>query len=77
MTVARNLHVQKGNLARAIHLSQQALKINPRNQSALLLQGVAYFRQGEPEKSRSLLERLLELDPDNRQARHILNQLRQ
>ena len=71
-----SVYILAEEYAKAIEQLSIAIEQNPAYIPAYGNLGIVYLRTGDVEKARRMFEKILELDPQNQQARSFLNQLR-
>jgi len=69
------LYAGKGDFDQAIHFLELARDRNPQNPRTLMNLGAAYIRVGNATKGKQLLGQVLKLDPQNREARQLLQSI--
>lgn len=70
-----NLFARKQDFSQAIHFFELARKKNPGNLKALFALGLCHLKIGRLAQGKALLEQVIQLDPQNAEARQVLNQL--
>lgn len=70
-----NLYARKENFPQAIRYFELARKKNPGNSKVLLALGICHLRTGNLASGKMLLQKVLERDPMNTEARQMLKQL--
>jgi Flp pilus assembly protein TadD len=68
-------HVQAGNYQRAADLFEAALVLRRPTPAHLNALAVSYAQMGDSEKARQYLERSLEIDPEQEEAKTLLEKL--
>ena len=64
-----------GNVNKGIEIIRNVIKDNPELEKGYVNLGIAYEENGELEKAINTFKRLLEINPDNPEARFYLDQL--
>lgn len=70
-----NLYARRENFPQAIRFFDLAGQKNPGNPKILFALGISHLKMGNRIKGRALLERVLEIDPQNQDAKQVLKEL--
>ncbi len=70
-----NLYARKEDFPKAIQAFTLASTKNPQNPKVLFALGICYLKVGNIVKGRALLEQVVQLDPQNQEAKQILKQV--
>ncbi len=75
LTLLTDVEIWDGNYSRAIQTADSALLYYPDEPELLLRKARALFLEGSEEEARSIIQKILEVDPGNEEASELLRQI--